>query len=445
MGIVAFRVENCLSFHDTAWIELKPFLFLYGENSSGKSNIHRVLQEIKQSLNGLSVSAEGILFRLLDAQSLMPFSSTYNNPPIAISFKFDILSQIVDGTAKLSQQTIELKLMFIPSRESDSAELNEFSVITSEKSENNEQVILHGKKAQGPNDWVFKSEYYKSTLEDNDVWAKTHIAFSFPPQLTGKNENINEITKIHRAQDDEGQNLFDENNEPVYLDEDVSENTRFSKNSIRFISSLLSQMQIDLVDMFNNYHFISSVSQTELNSDLTEIESEHWAQYVCSSTRKGELSLKKENGTGLSKTMHLIQKIIGLRQNSICFLEHPDAFLGLKVQGRFIDFLIYMVYRQKIKFIVESHSEIILLRLRKRIKQFGKKRPVPVILSDLEKDMQAEDISSKICAVILKKDVFDNSQATTLHLNESGEFQEIPFWPDNFFDDIFKEKLLLDD
>lgn len=445
MGVTAFRIENCLSFQDTKWIELKSFTFLYGENSSGKSNIHRVLQAIKSSIVGASVNIEDTQFELLDFQSLIPYNSTQNDALIALSFRFDILSQVIDGTSKLSQQLVDLKLIFTSSGSPNKGDITEFSITTSEKSENDEQVILHGRKTRDTNNWIIKSEYYKSALEENVIWPKTNIVFSFPPQLTGVNEKIDEITRIHTAQDDEGQDLFDENNELVYLDEDTSESTRFSKNSIKFISDLLKQMQIELVDIFGNYFYIPSVVPSEINPDLAQTEGKNWTEYVRSITQQRERGLEKDIGAGLSKVTYLIQKIIGLRQNSICFLEHPDAFLGLKVQGRFVDFLISIAYKHKIKFIIESHSEIILLRLRKRVKQFSKNRSVPIILGDLEKDTQTEDLSSKTSVSILKKDIFDNSKVTILHFNKFGEFLEIPFWPDNFFDDTFKEKLLLDD
>ena len=45
--VSAFQVENFKSFEDSGWIELKQITLLYGENSSGKSSLYKVLEILK--------------------------------------------------------------------------------------------------------------------------------------------------------------------------------------------------------------------------------------------------------------------------------------------------------------------------------------------------------------------------------------------------------------
>ena len=45
--VSAFRVENFKAFEDSGWIELEQITLLYGENSSGKSSLYKVLEILK--------------------------------------------------------------------------------------------------------------------------------------------------------------------------------------------------------------------------------------------------------------------------------------------------------------------------------------------------------------------------------------------------------------
>jgi hypothetical protein len=50
MAVNAFRLENFMAFRDTGWIETRPITLIFGKNSSGKSAIIRALRLLKQSL-----------------------------------------------------------------------------------------------------------------------------------------------------------------------------------------------------------------------------------------------------------------------------------------------------------------------------------------------------------------------------------------------------------
>jgi len=51
MKVEAIRLINFMAFEDTGWIELRPITLLFGRNSSGKSAIIRALLLLKQSLD----------------------------------------------------------------------------------------------------------------------------------------------------------------------------------------------------------------------------------------------------------------------------------------------------------------------------------------------------------------------------------------------------------
>lgn len=51
MTVKAIRLENFMAFADTGWIELRPITLLFGRNSSGKSAIIRALRLLRQNLD----------------------------------------------------------------------------------------------------------------------------------------------------------------------------------------------------------------------------------------------------------------------------------------------------------------------------------------------------------------------------------------------------------
>lgn len=51
MQVTAFRVRNFMGFENSDWIELRPLVLLFGRNSSGKSALLRALLLLKQSVN----------------------------------------------------------------------------------------------------------------------------------------------------------------------------------------------------------------------------------------------------------------------------------------------------------------------------------------------------------------------------------------------------------
>ena len=114
MGITAFRLQNSLSFRDSEWVELKPLTFFYGENSAGKSNIHRIFQTIKASIATAKTDKSDHKFFLFNFRSLLPFdSSRTNNTAVQLAFRFDLLSQLIDETHVINQgQPVDLKLTF---------------------------------------------------------------------------------------------------------------------------------------------------------------------------------------------------------------------------------------------------------------------------------------------------------------------------------------------
>jgi hypothetical protein len=62
LSVHSIRLINFMAFQDTGWIELRPITLLFGKNSSGKSAILRALRLLKQSLAGANESNPPLIF-----------------------------------------------------------------------------------------------------------------------------------------------------------------------------------------------------------------------------------------------------------------------------------------------------------------------------------------------------------------------------------------------
>ena len=134
-------------------------------------------------------------------------------------------------------------------------------------------------------------------------------------------------------------------------------------------------------------------------------------------------------GFGINQILPVIIEGIASEEGSIICVEQPEIHLHPRLQANIADLMIDSIDdvpgKQK-QWIVETHSELLILRLQRRIRE-GKIKP--------------EDIS------VLYVDPNDNSvegsAIKVLRLGEDSYFKDP--WPDGFFDEGLRERLPDDD
>lgn len=132
---------------------------------------------------------------------------------------------------------------------------------------------------------------------------------------------------------------------------------------------------------------------------------------------EGDLDLTSV-GTGVSQLLPVIVMCVQAPAGSLLLIEQPELHLNPKVQQRLADFLLAMAQSGR-HLIVETHSEYLISRLRRRV-------------AEDEKDRLQETIG-----IYFAKRV---NGATTYDFVQQNEFGGIEEWPENFFDQATEEE-----
>ncbi|GGD89635.1 hypothetical protein GCM10007269_35340 [Microbacterium murale] len=114
-------------------------------------------------------------------------------------------------------------------------------------------------------------------------------------------------------------------------------------------------------------------------------------------------------GVGASQLLPILVACLAVERNSLVLIEQPELHLHPSVQSRLADFFIFA--RPDVQFVVETHSEYLITRLRRRIAE-GRVTPKHTQVLFAERSSGATVVRS-------------------LELDDGGDFNE---WPDGFFD-----------
>ena len=112
----------------------------------------------------------------------------------------------------------------------------------------------------------------------------------------------------------------------------------------------------------------------------------------------------------------IVQGIVS--QSDVICVEQPEIHLHPRLQAELTDFFIDTAKKNRNQWIIETHSELLVRRLQRRIRE-GSLDPGQVSI------LYVDPISSQ------------SSRIIELRLNEDGEF--IDEWPEGFIDEGFNE------
>ena len=166
-------------------------------------------------------------------------------------------------------------------------------------------------------------------------------------------------------------------------------------------------------------------------------------------------------GYGISQVLPIVLESI-LRQNTIIAIEQPELHLHPKLQANLADLFIKSAEICNNNFILETHSEHIILRLKRRQKEAREDFVVTELDYKKPKSYKYNSNNAKIenqrnkgletwvsirdSVVITVIDTPKNkseSEFSKITLNSGGDFDT--HWPGDFFPERYKELGLEDD
>lgn len=131
-------------------------------------------------------------------------------------------------------------------------------------------------------------------------------------------------------------------------------------------------------------------------------------------------------GVGVSQVLPVVVSLIGAERFGITSIEQPELHLHPKLQTELADIFIQAANQNHI-FILETHSEHLLLRLTRRIRESSENPNVP----------KANRLDYNDLNVVFASNSDSGTTLQVLEINSEGEF--VDFWPDGFMPDRNEE------
>lgn len=138
---------------------------------------------------------------------------------------------------------------------------------------------------------------------------------------------------------------------------------------------------------------------------------------VAKDNRGGKSINLAATGSGISQLIPVVVQAVLTPQNGCLIVEQPEIHLHPAAQADLADLFVYYGNQGK-QLIVETHSEHLLLRIRRRVAE-GKIPPEHVRIFLVEKS----------CGI---------TQIKCLKLEKNGHFRQ---WPKGFFEEGYKEAM----
>ncbi len=136
----------------------------------------------------------------------------------------------------------------------------------------------------------------------------------------------------------------------------------------------------------------------------------------------------KDMGLGISQVLPILISSITTKNNKI-FMEQPELHLHPAVQCEIADEFIRSYKKNNNEFMIETHSEHILLRILKRMRHTAEGK--------LDKDDVLALTSDDVCLLYVDNDG-DNTFINELELDEDGSLLDP--WPNGFFEEGHRER-----
>lgn len=445
--ITNFELENFKAFSHKQALRLAPITLIYGPNSSGKSSVIQALMMLQQTM--LAKDKQGELVTSGDSINLGTFESLVHRQDSnkKLSFSIEYTSQ---HDAQEYRQRHSYDMLFanadIRKLEISYENKNDKTVLTNYSfkcgSKNLEKVSFQLERKRdtsiGPIYSLTQSDSLRRVIgsrekiakDDGKAWNSLADSLSQPFYVSS---NLNLPTSVNSTESALSSYTNKVIDDFSYVVGDLKYLGPLRSSPKRFYSDAISSYQRGQGknNLGLEIYKSSATTKDKMNSflaefnipykidveDLGNVNSGPLISIQLTDLRNGAVVTPKDVGFGIGQVLPIILEAIVSKKKLIC-VEQPEIHLHPRLQAHLADLFIESVSaNHKNQWIIETHSEALMLRIQRRIRE-----------GTLPKEMVS----------VLYVDVGDlGAQVTELKLDDEGDF--LTHWPNGFFEERVNE------
>lgn len=473
MSVDAIRLQNFMAFENTGWIELRPVTLLFGRNSSGKSAIVRALLLLRQSLKypekegpltfyspyGIDLGDFREMVHKGEESQLIWFHFRF--PGSGILASLNGLEPIANMLAP--ETMVEFGLAFQAMRKGEKGP-EQSPYDTSKVEISGLRISLHS--ANGGEDvLLFEANYLDP--EDAMVWGEDWVAQGLLTELSATDDwsgfecnrhapLLEPTALIAPRGDTEGWAYLDELYKAVcgilqdflltivhigplrpepqrrYSFDRAMEFEWRERGWSAFLDFLSGKMEKDRSDRIG--HWLSELdlaasAETRATSRPGAITSEF--EIGIQEFEGAPAYPLSSVGSGLSQVLPVIVQTVAAEPGSLVIIEQPELHLHPAAQAELGDFFLQLsLVESRPIFLLETHSEHLILRIMRRMRNTARNE-LPKRISPTTPENVAVNVTSR-----------ERQQSfSTIHrmdLSPEGKLMEP--WPGGFFEEGFRER-----
>ena len=413
--ITELRAYNFKSWQDTDALQFAPLTGFFGANNSGKTSILQLLLLLKQTVESPLNPDEPLYFG--DAGSpvnLVDYDTVIHRHNLTFVLGISVSWKLTEGRRIKGYSTDSLSFSTNIIKNLEQSELRDFDY-TFDRGHTFGIRWTSQENPVTPGGYLTMPRHYRSTSSNRPVDPFRCYGIVNP---TGPQEPFLDLQEAFEDPFSRVHYLGPRREDPRrYYTWEESHPKGIGQYGEKMIAALLSgrirnrsideriMKWLQELDLIYSYAF-NPTSNTDQDYELLIKQYEDGPEVGLTDV-----------GFGVSQVLPVLVLCYYADEGSILILEQPEAHLHPKAQSELADVLIDVVKNRKVQIILESHSEHLLLRLMRRIAEYG---------------IEDEGISKDLTAFHFCEIKDGNSRAEQLKVDEYGNISN---WPQNFFGD----------
>jgi predicted ATPase len=468
--VEAIRFQNFMAFRDTGWVELRPITLLFGRNSSGKSVLIRALLLLRRSLRSVQKEQPFVLSDLygVDIGSFREMVHQ-GDEKSRVCFHFRCKSVEIEewlATSEIAElrafstRTLQIALEYAARRnESGGVDLSHIDLtrlcIHAVSADAQQEVLLFEAMALEPEDVVRFGDvwFVRGLLTEQGkpgAWSgfgckldRNFLDVQFikptsPKEATG----YQLLVQLLQILKDEIRTFLEGIVHLGPIRPEPQRRYSFSRNTADewqrrdwttfrdFIAGRLNEDEVREISAWLKRLDLAESVETRLVSEVGAL----FTEFEVAFQESGEampLPLSAM-GFGASQVLPIIVQCVKANQGGLVIIEQPELHLHPRAQAELADLFIAMA-RNGTSFLIETHSEHLLLRLRRRIAESSGAIMIP---NDL-RYLRSHDL--RACFIDRTE---GRSSAETIQIDEKGKMSSPPGFRGFFADDLHELAML---